>query len=133
MTSVLVVDDDATIREMLCDLFAEYLCHPAATAEQAIKQLDTETYTVVLTDLSMPGLSGAQLLEYTRQRQPDTPVIVVSGVNDQAQTDRLIEMGAFDFLLKPFRLEAVEQSVARALEHHRQLIEQRRSQTVTPT
>lgn len=122
MASVLVVDDDALIRDMLHDLFAdEHICHLAATAEQAMGWLDTESYTVVLTDLTMPGLGGAELLGYVRRRHPDTPVIVMSGANDQAQVDWLIEMGAFDFLLKPFRLESVELSVARAIEHHRQL------------
>lgn len=129
MASVLVVDDDATIRDMLYDLFAdEHLCRSAATAEQAIKLLDTESYTVVITDLLMPGLSGVELLGYVRQQQPDTPVIIVSGANDQMQAERLIEMGAFDYLLKPFRLESVELSVARAIEHHRHLTEQRQRQ-----
>ena len=121
MASVLVVDDDVLIRDLLCDLFSdEHLCRSAATAEQAIEWLDTESYSVVLTDLTMPGLGGAELLGYVRQRQPSTPVIIVSGVNDQAEADRLIEMGAFDYLLKPFRLESVELSVARAIEHHKQ-------------
>lgn len=127
MASVLVVDDDATIRDTLHDLFAEeHLCHSAATAEQAIEKLETQIYEVVLTDLSMPGLSGAELLGSIRQLQPETPVIIISGSNDETHTKELIAMGAFDYLLKPFRLETVEQSVARAIEHHRWLIEQRR-------
>ena len=132
MASVLVVDDDAMIRDMLYDLFAdEHLCRSAATAEQAIRWLDTEMFTVVLTDLSIPGLSGVELLEYLRQCQPDAPVIVISGVTDQAQADRLIEMGAFDYLVKPFQLDSVEQSVARGIEHHRRLTEQRRRRNIT--
>jgi len=73
----------------------------------------------VLTDISMPGLSGLELLGYLRQEQPDTPVIVVSGIGDREHAEGLMRLGAFDFILKPFTLEAVEQSVARALEQGR--------------
>lgn len=116
MAAILVVDDDDTIRDALYDLLSEeHLCHVAATVEQAIAWLDTETYDVVLTDISMPGLSGVELLGHVRQRQPNTPVIVISGISDQGHAQGLIKLGAFDYLLKPFRLEDVEASVARAL------------------
>lgn len=121
MAAVLVVDDDDTIRDALYDLLSEeHLCHVAETAEQALVWLDTEAYDVVLTDISMPGLSGVELLGNVRQRQPDTPVIIISGISDQGHAKGLISLGAFDYLLKPFRLEDVEASVARALEHRRQ-------------
>ena len=120
MAAILVVDDDDTIRDALYDLLSEeHLCHVAATVEQAIAWLDTETYDVVLTDISMPGLSGVELLGHVRQRQPNTPVIVISGISDQGHAQGLINLGAFHYLLKPFRLEDVEASVARAIEYHR--------------
>ena len=72
---------------------------------------------VVLTDISMPGLSGVELLGQLRQSQPDTPVIVITGIDDRTHAEGLTRLGAFDYILKPFRLEAVEASVARALEH----------------
>ncbi len=127
MAAVLVVDDDDTIRDMLYDLFSEqHLCHAADTAETALVFLEAESYDVVLTDISMPGLSGLELLGIVRQRQPETPVIIISGISDQAHAQGLIKLGAFDYLLKPFRLEAVEASVARAIEEHRTRIEKRR-------
>jgi two-component system, NtrC family, response regulator PilR len=127
MATVLVVDDDPIIRDSLYDLFEEeHLCHAAETAEKALAYLDTEEYDVVLTDISMPGMSGLELLGQVRQRQPDTPVIIISGINDQEHAKGLIKMGAFDFILKPFRLEEVEKSVARAIEHHQRLLRERR-------
>ncbi|HEX8473384.1 MAG TPA: response regulator [Pyrinomonadaceae bacterium] len=127
MAALLVVDDDDTIRDTLYDLFAdEHLCHAADTAERALSYLDSESYDVVLTDISMPGVSGLELLGYVRQKQPDTPVIIISGIGDRTYAEGLLKIGAFDYLLKPFRLEDVEASVARALEHHRQLVEQHR-------
>jgi two-component system nitrogen regulation response regulator NtrX len=64
-------------------------------------------------------LSGVELLGHLRREQPDTPVIVISGIGDREHAEGLTRLGAFDFILKPFSLEAVEQSVARALEKSR--------------
>ncbi|MBD0371574.1 MAG: response regulator [Pyrinomonadaceae bacterium] len=120
MAAILIVDDDEAIRDMLYDLFEEnHRCHLAETAEQAISYLETEHYDVILTDISMPGLSGLELLGYVRQSQPDTPVIVITGIHDQEHAQGLVNLGAFHFLLKPFRLEAVEASVEQALEFRR--------------
>ena len=126
MAALLIVDDDETIRDTLYDLFSErHLCHVADTADRAIVWLDQETYDVVLTDISMPGVSGVELLGHVRQRQPDTPVIVISGITDQEHAKGLLRLGAFDYLLKPFRLEEVERSVERAVEHHTLLAAER--------
>jgi two-component system, NtrC family, response regulator PilR len=126
MAALLIVDDDDVVRDTLFDLFSEnHLCHSASTVENALAFLNVEYYDVVLTDISMPGLSGLELLGIVLQRQPDTPVIIITGINDQAHAEGLIKLGAFDYILKPFRLEKVEESVMRALEHRRQLREGR--------
>jgi DNA-binding NtrC family response regulator len=122
MAAILIVDDEDVVRDVLYDLFSEeHMCHAAATAEQALAFLNEQSYDVVLTDISMPGLSGLELLGRLRQEQPDTPVIVVTGIGDRTHAEGLMRLGAFDYILKPFSLEAVEASVARALEHSRAL------------
>ncbi len=127
MAAILVVDDDAAIRDTLYDLFTEdHLCHVAETAERALSWLAADVYDVVLTDISMPGLSGIELLGHVRHNRPQTPVIIISGIQDQEHAQGLIALGAFHYLLKPFRLEDVEQSVARAIEHHANLLRQER-------
>jgi two-component system response regulator PilR (NtrC family) len=127
MAAILIVDDDDAVRDVLYDLFSdEHLCHVAATAEQALAFIDDQPYDVVLTDISMPGLSGLELLGHLRQARPGTPVIVVSGIGDRTHAEGLTRLGAFDFILKPFRLEEVEESVSRALEHGRTLNKQKR-------
>ena len=118
MAAILIVDDDDAVRDVLYDLFnEEHLCHAASSAEQALAFIHEQPYDVVLTDISMPGLSGVELLGHLRQSRPGTPVIVVTGINDRTHAEGLMRLGAFDYILKPFRLEAVEASVARALEH----------------
>ena len=120
MAAILIVDDDAAVRDVLYDLLCdEHLCHSASTAEQALAFIREQPYDVVLTDISMPGLSGVELLGHLRQTQPDTSVIVISGIGDSTHAEGLRRLGAFDFIYKPFQLETVEESVARALEHSR--------------
>lgn len=124
MARVLVVDDDDAIRDTLYELLSEeYLCQTAETAEKAFARLEADSYDVVLTDISMPGLSGLELLGHIRQKFPDTPVIMISGIGDHEHAQGLIKLGAFDFLLKPFTLEVVEKSVQRAVEYGRHLRE----------
>ena len=117
MADVLIVDDDDVIRETLLELLeGNYQCQEASTAEDALHKLQVQPFDVVLTDISMPGLSGSELLQRVRELYPETPVIIMSGLSDQEQAHSLINRGAFDYLLKPFRLEVVEESVKRAVE-----------------
>lgn len=124
MSRVLVVDDDETIRDTLYELLSEvYVCQTAETAEKAFARLEADAYDAVLSDISMPGLSGLELLGHIRQQYPDTPVIMISGMGDQELAQGLIRLGAFDFILKPFSLEVVEKSVKRAVEYRKRLSE----------
>lgn len=117
MADVLIVDDDDVIRETLLELLeGNYQCQEASTAEEALRKLQAQPFDVVLTDISMPGLSGSELMQRARELYPETPVIIMSGLSDQEQAHSLINSGAFDYLLKPFRLEVVEESVKRAIE-----------------
>ena len=116
MADILVVDDDDVIRDTLCELLSqEHMCQTAETAEEALARLEARPFDVVLTDISMPGLNGMELLDRVLQLYPRTAVIMISGLSDEEQAQNLIARGAFDYLLKPFRLEVVEESVRRAL------------------
>ena len=117
MATLLIIDDDSNVRDTLHDLFSGvHECHTADRAEQALEYLQFETYDVVLTDISMPGLGGLEILRRMTERHPTTPVIVISGQLD-ADKDMLLDLGAFDFFAKPFLLEDVENSVQRALDY----------------
>ena len=132
MSRILVVDDDETTRDTLYELLTEeYDCQTAQTAEQALARLEVDSYDLVLTDISMPGLSGLELLGQVRQKYPDTPVIIISGISDEEHSQGLIRLGAFEFLLKPFRLEVVEKSVKRALDRRPHLLQTPRSANET--
>ncbi len=120
MAEILVVDDDDVIRDTLCELLSqEHSCQTAETAEAALAKLAAQPFDVVLTDISMPGLSGMELLHRVLRGYPGTPVIIISGLSDEEQAQSLMSSGAFDYLLKPFRLEVVEASVKRAVSKKR--------------
>ena len=131
MATILIVDDDEMIRDALYELLeSEHRCHVAETANKAVAWLESETYDVVLTDISMPGLSGLELLAHLRELHPDTSVIVISGIGDQEHAQGLLKLGAFDYLLKPFNLEDVEASVSRAIDHRQRLVRKRQRREV---
>jgi DNA-binding NtrC family response regulator len=127
MARILIVDDDAAIRDTLYEVCeGEHFCHVAETAEKALQFLDTEIYDVVLTDISMPGMSGLELLGHVRQYHPMTPVIVISGISDQEYAQGMIKMGAFDYMLEPFRTEKIGATVSNAIEHRQRLSDEHR-------
>jgi len=121
MAEILIVDDDDVIRDTVFELLStDYKCDTAETAEQALAKLEAEQFEVVLTDISLPGLSGRELLSRVLMLYPGTPVIIVSGISDQEHAEELLKLGAFDYLIKPFRLEVVEESIKRALQAGRE-------------
>jgi DNA-binding NtrC family response regulator len=123
MATLLIVDDDNLVRDTLHELFsASHECHTADRAEQALAYLDIETYDAVLTDISMPGLSGRDLLRYIQARHSATPVIVISGMSNDDDARAIVDAGAFAYFAKPFKLEEIEAAVDRAIAQHQELI-----------
>lgn len=132
MATVLVVDDDTLIRDTLHELLSSnHECHTADRAEQALSYLEVENYDVVITDVSMPGLSGREILMHVQNQHPTTPVIVISGKPDGSDGKSLIEMGAFAYLTKPFQLDDLEDAVARAIALHDELTANQTTQSPT--
>lgn len=116
MANILIVDDDDAVRGILLELLAEsYECNTATTAEEAFQCLEIEKYDAVLTDIAMPGLSGMELLKRIQLKDLDTPVIIISGKNDEQESEALIKLGAFAYLHKPFSLDEIEYIVGRAV------------------
>jgi len=125
LATLLIVDDDNLIRDTLHELLStSHECHTADRAEQALAYLDIETYDAVLTDISMPGLSGRQLLSYIQAKHSATPVIVISGMSEGDEAREIIEAGAFEYFAKPFKLEEIEAAVDRAISRHQELTAQ---------
>jgi len=127
-----VVDDEETIREVVSSMLGSghYECKQAASAFEALALLDSgEEFELMLSDLLMPDLDGIGLLERTKEKFPDMPVVMVTAVHDISVALAAIRNGAYDYLLKPFEREQLMATVRRALENRRLKIENRAYQT----
>jgi putative nucleotidyltransferase with HDIG domain len=128
---VLVVDDEETIREIVSSMLtaANYKCRQAASGLEALALLDSgEEFELMLSDLMMANLDGIGLLERTKERFPDMPVVMVTAVHDISVALAALRNGAYDYLLKPFEREQLLATVRRALENRRLKLENREYQ-----
>src|SRR6202051_3205166 len=128
---ILVVDDEETIREIVSSMLttAGYKCQQAASGMEALALLESgEEFELMLSDLMMANLDGIGLLERTKERFPEMPVVMVTAVHDISVALAAIRNGAYDYLLKPFEREQLLATVRRALENRRLKIENRAHQ-----
>ena len=129
---ILVVDDEETIREIVCSMLttASYKCRQASSGMEALALLESgEEFELMLSDLMMANLDGIGLLEKTKERFPEMPVVMVTAVHDISVALAAIRNGAYDYLLKPFEREQLLATVRRALENRRLKLENRAYQT----
>lgn len=116
---ILIVDDEVEITEILADLLSEeYECIRAGSAEQALALLNEHEFQLVISDITMPGMSGLEMIPHAKALSPETVVVMISGMQTVESAIRALRLGAFDYLMKPFDLRQVEAVVKRALEHH---------------
>ena len=116
---ILIVDDEVEITEILADLLSEeYECLRAASAEEALTRLTESEFQLVISDITMPGMSGLDMIPHVKELSPDTVVVMISGMQTVESAIGALRLGAFDYLMKPFDLRQVEAVVKRALEHH---------------
>ncbi|HEX8889506.1 MAG TPA: HD domain-containing phosphohydrolase [Pyrinomonadaceae bacterium] len=116
---VLIVDDEPDIREMLCDLLGfDYDCRAASSAEDALAQLCRNEFQLVVSDITMGGMSGLEMIPHVLQQSPNTVVVMISGMQTIESAIEALRLGAFDYIMKPFDLRQVEAAVKRALEHY---------------
>jgi len=129
---ILVVDDEEPIREIVASMLgtAGYACKQAASGMEALSVLTSgEEFELMLSDLMMADLDGIGLLERTKEKYPDMPVVMVTAVHDISVALAAIRNGAYDYLLKPFEREQLLNTVSRALENRRLKVENRTYQT----
>ena len=129
---ILVVDDEEAIREIVCAILAAagYTCKQAGSGMEALALLNSgERFELMLSDLMMADLDGIGLLERTKEKFPDMPVVMVTAVHDISVALAAIRNGAYDYLLKPFEREQLLNAVGRALENRRLKVENRTYQT----
>ena len=124
---VLIVDDEAEITSILSDLFeGQYDCTTAGAAEQALVALGANHYELVISDITMPGMSGLDMIPHVKSISPNTVVVMISGMQTMESAIDALRLGAFDYVMKPFDLRQVEAVVKRALEHQDLIVAKQR-------
>ena len=115
---VLIVDDDPALRTILSVMLTQsaFVCRTAASGEAALRLLENQPTDVVISDLRMPGISGMDLLVEVRERYPRLAFLMVTGENETRVGVRAMQLGADDYLLKPFDGDVVLGSLYRALQ-----------------
>jgi signal transduction histidine kinase len=116
----LIIEDDESVRLSLADMLAlnNFDVLTRDNGRDGLAAAQTETPTIIITDVAMPGMTGFELLERFRS-DPNlrtVPVIVISASKDRSITRRGMELGAADFITKPFTEEEVLRSLAARLE-----------------
>jgi putative two-component system response regulator len=124
---ILIVDDERDISEVLSDLLSEsYDCTCAGSAEEALFCLKQSEFELVISDITMPGMSGLEMLPCVKTISPHTVVVMISGMQTMESAIGALRLGAFDYLMKPFDLRQVEAVVKRALEHQDLIVAKKR-------
>ncbi len=125
---VAFVDDDPDLREAGAQALAlaGWTPLPFSDARSALAALSPEFPGVLVTDIRMPGMDGLDLFRAVRGLDPDLPVILVTGHGDIAMAVDALKEGAYDFIAKPYPIDRLLQSIGRAAEKRRLVIENRR-------
>ena len=125
---VLLVEDDGPLNAALADSFviAGFEVETHGDGQSALASLATTLPGVIVSDIRLPRIDGHDLLEAVLARDPDLPVILMTGHGDIAMAVGALKQGAYDFIAKPFATDHLIASVRRALETRRLVLENRR-------
>ena len=110
---VLVVDDDPNVQEILREFLSAkgYEIITAGDGAEGLRRVKEERPHLILLDIQMPKMDGLEVLHQLRQIDKEVSVIMITGVNEEAIGRQAIELGAFDYIVKPLDLPYLEQSL----------------------
>ncbi len=113
---ILIVDDNKELREIL----QEYLkgeghrVEGAADGKEALDRYHRESFDLIITDLNMPEVSGMELIRTIRKENQDTEFVIITGYASMDSAVEAVRIGAFDYIVKPFRMEELQVVVKNA-------------------
>ncbi len=115
--SIYIVDDDPAIREGLTlSLAAKYEVRAFSSGEDAIEGLKSDPADLMLLDIGLPGKNGMDVLRDARDLCPDTLVVMITANEEVSMAVSAMRLGAYDYIVKPLSLEAIELTVRKALQ-----------------
>ena len=119
MSSVLIVDDASIMRMVMKDILQRYCkyekhkIHEASDGHEAIQKFNKVKPSVVLCDISMPGMNGIDVVKAIIEKDPDAKIIMITASNDEADVVECIRAGAKDYIIKPPKPERVVIAIKR--------------------
>ena len=115
--SILIVDDDQEMQDLLKDILEDHGYQVAVAREgrEALDHLESDEYLVVLTDLRMKGIDGAELLHELVQHHPACNTIMMTAFGTVESAVDAMKQGAFDYLTKPIKTDELLVTVEKAL------------------
>lgn len=128
METILIVDDEKNYLVVLSAFLSGegYETLTADSAQQALEVVETTDLDLVLTDMKMPTMDGIELLERIKEKVPDLPVVMMTAYGTVEKAVGAMQLGAFNFIQKPFQNETLKQIVDKAVRTYRVLKENRR-------
>lgn len=122
---ILVVDDQPNLSKAVAASLSKegYRCRTANNVDDAWQLLQQDSFSLVLSDIKMPGRSGLELLAMTRRRFPEVAIVMITAIDDRATAIQALRNGAFGYIIKPFRRNELLIGVANALERRRLALE----------
>src|SRR5690606_35440192 len=120
-STVLVVDDDVTCVRGLARYLAErkYRVETCVSAVAAVERVKRGGVQVIVSDITMPGMTGVELLRAIRVHEPDLPVVLMTGLPAVESAAEAVEYGAFKYIVKPVEPAVVQKTVDRAVHVYR--------------
>jgi len=114
---ILVVDDEESVRWVIgkCLEKADYKVDYGVNGSQALDKVSAEYFSLIILDITMPDISGLEVLHDIRSRGIDVPVIIITAQNTVKNAIDAMKEGAFDYVAKPFDLDEVKLTVDRAI------------------
>ena len=124
---ILIVDDEAEVRSILQNHLENEGsdCVASPNAFDALNKIRNHHFSLIISDVMMPGMSGIELLRLVKKQDPETAFIMITGLMDINTAVDSLRIGASDFITKPFELLSVRRAVSRALECRQLLIQNR--------
>ena len=116
--SILIVEDEKILRISLADALKEegYIVLAVADGEEAISAINQGAFSLIITDIRLPDISGMEILRQSLQISPSVPVIMMTAYGNIKDAVESMRVGAFDYITKPFDLDEMFVTVNTALE-----------------
>ncbi len=114
---VLAIDDDSNMRTALKEAFERmgFIVHHAIDGEEGLIKVRKETFSLIITDMMMPGMDGLSFLKHIRNEHNLTPVLIITGFGTIESAVEAMKLGAADYIVKPFSFETLKNRVERLM------------------